>query len=133
MQDVVCSTTVKTTSYIPPLSLPVLVQVRCLIPKFGTDRQLQIYPDVEVPTKYGLVYEDLALRTEDGVTLRSYLLMQRKEISHTHALHVDWRENQSNEDVCLLNLAFKLVTLIAQSGIVCRNPTYRHNVPWQRG
>jgi len=54
--------------------------------------------DVDVPTKYGLVYDDLALRTPDGVELRSYLLMQRKEISHTHAMQVDWDEGQSNED-----------------------------------
>ncbi|KAI9567879.1 Alpha/Beta hydrolase protein [Boletus coccyginus] len=54
--------------------------------------------DVDLPTKYGLVYEDLILRTEDGITLRSYLLMQRKEISHPHALQVDWTEDQSNED-----------------------------------
>ncbi|KAG6370603.1 hypothetical protein JVT61DRAFT_11222 [Boletus reticuloceps] len=54
--------------------------------------------DVDTPTKYGMVYEDLALRTEDGITLRSYLLMQRKEISHTHALQVDWTDDQSNED-----------------------------------
>ncbi|KAN0082903.1 Alpha/Beta hydrolase fold [Tylopilus felleus] len=54
--------------------------------------------DVDVPSKYGLVYEDLTLRTEDGITLRSYLLMQRKEITHTHAMQVDWTEDQSNED-----------------------------------
>jgi fermentation-respiration switch protein FrsA (DUF1100 family) len=54
--------------------------------------------DVDVPTKYGLVYEDLALRTEDGVTLRSYLLIQRKEITHAHALQVNWTEDQSNDD-----------------------------------
>ncbi|KAF8557181.1 alpha/beta-hydrolase [Imleria badia] len=54
--------------------------------------------EVDNPTKYGLVYEDLALCTEDGFTLRSYLLMQRKEISHTHALQVEWTEDQSNED-----------------------------------
>ncbi|KIJ15799.1 hypothetical protein PAXINDRAFT_162855 [Paxillus involutus ATCC 200175] len=54
--------------------------------------------EVDVPSKYGLVYEDLELRTEDGITLRSYFLMQRREISHTHAMHVDWHEGQSNED-----------------------------------
>ncbi|KAG9311220.1 Alpha/Beta hydrolase protein [Chiua virens] len=54
--------------------------------------------EVDVPTKFGLVYEDLPLRTEDGITLRCYMLMQRKVISHTHALEVDWSEDQSNED-----------------------------------
>ncbi|KAH0826357.1 Alpha/Beta hydrolase protein [Lanmaoa asiatica] len=73
--------------------------------------------DVDTPNKYGLVYEDLTLRTEDGVTLRSYLLTQRKEISHTHALQVDWSEDQSNEDVRHLNLAFALVMLISRSAI----------------
>lgn len=107
MQDVVCYTTVKTTSYIPPHSRPVLVQVRYpLLSVFGTGYKPHNYPDVDIPTKYGLVYEDLALRTEDGITLRSYLLTQRKEISHTHALHVDWTEDQSNEDVRFLNPAF---------------------------
>lgn len=65
-----------------------------------------MYLDVDVPTKYGLVYDDLALRTPDGVELRSYLLMQRKEISHTHAMHVDWDENQSNEDVSPSDLLY---------------------------
>lgn len=90
----------------------------------------QIRPDVDLPTKYGLVYEDLILRTEDGITLRSYLLMQRKEISHPHALQVDWTEDQSNEDVRLFGLAFLLVTLTSRRGIVCGHTTHRHHVPW---
>ncbi|KIJ64023.1 hypothetical protein HYDPIDRAFT_28917 [Hydnomerulius pinastri MD-312] len=54
--------------------------------------------DVDIPTKYGLVYEDLPLRTEDGVTLHCYLLMQRKEISQSQALRIDCDEDQSNEE-----------------------------------
>ncbi|KAH7890294.1 Alpha/Beta hydrolase protein [Phlebopus sp. FC_14] len=54
--------------------------------------------DVDVPTKYGLVYQDLPLRTDDGFTLHCYMLMQRKEISHPHALHVASDENQTNEE-----------------------------------
>ena len=87
----------KTTSYIPPRSPPALERVR--LPLLRTEPRPQSDPDVDIPTKYGLVYEDVLLRTEDGVALRSYLIMQRKEISHPHALHVDWADDQSNEDV----------------------------------
>lgn len=97
VQDVVSCTMAKTTSYIPLLSLQALAQVRPI--PYPPSVQLVIPPDVDVPSKYGLVYEDLTLRTEDGITLRSYLLMQRKEITHTHAMQVDWTEDQSNEDV----------------------------------
>ena len=89
------------------------------------------HPEVDIPTKYGLVYEDLALHTEDGITLRSYLLLQRKEISHTHALQVEWTEEQSNEDVRFLNLALALVMFTTPCGIVCGDTTDRHHVPWQ--
>ncbi|KAJ7148762.1 Alpha/Beta hydrolase protein [Mycena crocata] len=41
--------------------------------------------DVPVPSAYGLPYEDLELKTPDGITLRCYLLPQSKELSKTHA------------------------------------------------
>ena len=92
----------------------------------------QICPDVDVPTKYGLIYEDLIMRTEDGITLRSYLLMQRKEISHTHAMHVDSDEDQSNEDVRPpQSLPCALIILIARYGLVCGDTADRDHVPWQ--
>ncbi|KAJ7438316.1 Alpha/Beta hydrolase protein [Mycena galericulata] len=42
--------------------------------------------DVAVPSAYGLPYEDLELKTSDGITLRCYLLPQSKELSKTHAV-----------------------------------------------
>jgi len=39
--------------------------------------------NVPVPTQYGLPYEDLTLVTRDGVKIRCYLLVQRKELNLT--------------------------------------------------
>lgn len=41
------------------------------------------------PSEYGLHYEDLELKTSDGVTLRCYLLPQKKELptqTHFHSI-----------------------------------------------
>lgn len=49
-------------------------------------RKLDCAEDVPVPSAYGLPYEDLELKTPDGITLRCYLLPQSKELSKTHAV-----------------------------------------------
>ncbi|KAG1736683.1 Alpha/Beta hydrolase protein [Suillus paluster] len=54
--------------------------------------------EVPVPTDFGLEYQDLPLVTEDGLTLRCYLLMQRTEISNSHAPHIDYPEQQTHEE-----------------------------------
>ncbi|KAJ7263043.1 Alpha/Beta hydrolase protein [Mycena rebaudengoi] len=41
--------------------------------------------DVPIPSDYGLPYEDLELKTLDGITLRCYLLPQSRELSKTHS------------------------------------------------
>ncbi|KAJ6461088.1 Alpha/Beta hydrolase protein [Mycena sanguinolenta] len=40
--------------------------------------------DVAVPSEFGLPYEDLELKTSDGVTLRCYMLPQRKGLSNDY-------------------------------------------------
>jgi len=57
--------------------------------------------EVPIPTHFGLDYEDLHLRTPDGVTLRSYLLSQRKDVGHHQAGRVGTAmdENQTDEEV----------------------------------
>ncbi|KAI0367264.1 alpha/beta-hydrolase [Pilatotrama ljubarskyi] len=55
---------------------------------------------VPVPTDFGLPYQDLPLVTPDNVTLRCYLLTQRKELPCWGAAPVDTDENESDEEVC---------------------------------
>jgi hypothetical protein len=59
----------------------------------------QTVTEVPVPTDFGLEYQDLPLVTEDGLTLRCYLLMQRTEISNSHAAHVNYPDQQTHEEV----------------------------------
>ncbi|EGN94339.1 hypothetical protein SERLA73DRAFT_62688 [Serpula lacrymans var. lacrymans S7.3] len=54
--------------------------------------------EVAIPTDFGVDYQDLQLHTSDGVTLRSYLLVQRKELSTNHATPVEHTEEQTNEE-----------------------------------
>ncbi|KAG2034759.1 alpha/beta-hydrolase [Suillus americanus] len=54
--------------------------------------------EVPVPKDFGLEYEDLPLVTEDGFTLRCYLLMQRTEISNSHAARIDYADQQTHEE-----------------------------------
>ncbi|KAF8629930.1 hypothetical protein AX15_003185 [Amanita polypyramis BW_CC] len=44
--------------------------------------------EVPVPTDYGLPYEDLPLKTPDGVTLRCYLITLRKSLTSTHPEYI---------------------------------------------
>lgn len=63
--------------------------------------QLKEPSDVSVPTDFGLSYDNLELRTADGVTLRSYLMRQRKELGHHQAGHVGTVDScQTDEEVC---------------------------------
>ncbi|KAI6044601.1 Alpha/Beta hydrolase protein [Pisolithus marmoratus] len=47
---------------------------------------------------YGLAYEGVELKTEDGVLLRCYLLTQRKEVNHAYALQFPVNDEMSNEE-----------------------------------
>jgi hypothetical protein len=60
---------------------------------------LKRFPDVPVPTDFGLNYEDLNLRTPDGVVLRSYIFRQRKELEHHQAGNIETNGSQTDEDV----------------------------------
>lgn len=55
-----------------------------------------------MPTDFGLEYQDLPLATEDGITLRCYLLMQRTEISHSHAPRIEYADHETDEEVRIL-------------------------------
>ncbi|KAI0777406.1 alpha/beta-hydrolase [Trametes elegans] len=54
--------------------------------------------EVPVPTDFGLPYQDLPLVTPDNVTLRCYLLTQRKEMPFVGALPVDSDESETDEE-----------------------------------
>jgi hypothetical protein len=56
-----------------------------------------------VPSDYGLPYEELSLRTSDGVTIRAYLLLQRKDLTQTE--NIDIAEQQEVRSI-LKNLVF---------------------------
>ncbi|KAF9559944.1 alpha/beta-hydrolase [Agrocybe pediades] len=53
--------------------------------------------DVAVPSDFELPYEDLQLKTPDDVTLKCYLLPQRKEIEHG-ASHIEIPESMSDDE-----------------------------------
>lgn len=46
---------------------------------------IQVDEEVPVPSDYGLPYEDLPLKTPDGITLRCYLLPLKKSLSTSHS------------------------------------------------
>ncbi|KAI0354055.1 alpha/beta-hydrolase [Trametes cingulata] len=54
--------------------------------------------EVPVPTDFDLPYQDLALVTPDNVTLRCYLLTQRKDLPFVGAMPVDTNESETDEE-----------------------------------
>ena len=50
----------------------------------------QILAVVDVPSKYGLPYEDLEFKTSDNVLIKAYLMLQN---------HTDHRHGMSEEEV----------------------------------
>ncbi|KAI6121283.1 Alpha/Beta hydrolase protein [Pisolithus sp. B1] len=54
--------------------------------------------EVPKPDMYGLPYEDVELKTEDGVLLRCYLLTQRKDVNHAYALQIPVNDGMSNDE-----------------------------------
>ncbi len=46
---------------------------------------IQAEIEVPVPSEYGLPYEDLPLKTPDGVNLRCYLLPLKKSLAESHS------------------------------------------------
>ena len=93
-------TTDKTISSTHPHSPRVLAQVFIIQHLNMTHRNLSAFiKDVPLPKDFGLEYQDLPLFTEDGVTLRCYLLMQRTEISHSHAPHIEYADQETDEEV----------------------------------
>ncbi|KAL0959367.1 hypothetical protein HGRIS_014621 [Hohenbuehelia grisea] len=54
--------------------------------------------DVPVPSDFGLPYEDLVLTTKDGVTLRSYLLLQTRDLDNPQAVELDHDHYASDEE-----------------------------------
>jgi hypothetical protein len=86
-----------------------------------------------VPTDFGLSYEDLPLRTPDGITLRSYILRQRKELGHHQAGDVETSESQTDEEVSgEICLQFRLLITCAVRGDAthCANVSRERWKPW---
>ncbi|KAI8973132.1 alpha/beta-hydrolase [Trametes punicea] len=54
--------------------------------------------EVPVPADFGLPYQDLALVTPDHVTLRCYLLPQRKELPYLGASPMEIPESETDEE-----------------------------------
>ncbi|KZT06618.1 alpha/beta-hydrolase [Laetiporus sulphureus 93-53] len=54
--------------------------------------------EVPLPIDFGLPYQDPELITPDGVRLRCYLLLQRKDMSHVDAPPVDTTEEETDEE-----------------------------------
>lgn len=70
------------------------------LPSYSQDLNSNyIHVEVPVPTDFGLTYEDLPLQTSDGLTLRCYILRQRKELGHHQEGHVDTNGYRTDEEV----------------------------------
>ncbi|KAI0635394.1 alpha/beta-hydrolase [Trametes polyzona] len=54
--------------------------------------------EVPVPTDFGLPYQDLPLVTPDNVTLRCYLMTQRKDIPFHGAMPVETTDSETDEE-----------------------------------
>ncbi|KAF7301188.1 Protein bem46 [Mycena indigotica] len=54
--------------------------------------------DVAVPSQFGLAYEDLELKTSDGVTLRCYLLLQSRRLSEKNSAATDVPGEDMSDD-----------------------------------
>ncbi|OAX36782.1 alpha/beta-hydrolase [Rhizopogon vinicolor AM-OR11-026] len=80
--------------------------------------------DVPVPTDFGLEYKDLPLVTEDGVTLRCYLLMQRTEISNSHGPRIEYTDQETDEE-----FASKRPTILMFHG---NGGNHGHRIPLAR-
>ena len=72
---------------------------------------LTIGAEVPVPTDFGLPYQDLPLVTPDNVTLRCYLMTQRKNIPFRGAMPVETTDSETDEEVCALSLLRQLFPL----------------------
>ena len=56
--------------------------------------------DVPLPSSFGLHYEDLELKTSDGVLLRCFLIPQKKELG-AGSVHVDISQETTEEEVSI--------------------------------
>jgi len=57
------------------------------------------YLDVAAPSDFEIPYENLELKTPDGIMLRCYLLPQKKTLGHGAAF-LDIPERMSEDEVC---------------------------------
>ena len=72
-------------------------------------------PDVAAPSDFELPYENLELKTPDEITLRCYLLPQKKELEHG-ATYMDIPKEMSEDEVS--KFLFPLLAFYAQSKIM---------------
>ncbi|OBZ78246.1 Protein bem46 [Grifola frondosa] len=54
--------------------------------------------EVPVPTDFDLPYQDLQLTTIDGVKLRCYLMVQRKDLPFVNVTQEETKDQQTNEE-----------------------------------
>lgn len=91
------------------------------------------YPDVPVPSDFGMPYQDLELRTPDDILLRCYLLPQRKTLhaDHSEAVRVPYDGSETDDEV-----NFFVLLRDASDGysyiVYCQPANCRH-VPWKWG
>ncbi|OJA13758.1 hypothetical protein AZE42_01551 [Rhizopogon vesiculosus] len=107
------------------LDIPPGLSYRSVSPNYtATQHNLSSKKDVPVPTDFGLQYKDLPLVTEDGVTLRCYLLMQRTEISNSHGPRIEYTDQETDEE-----FASKRPTILMFHG---NGGNHGHRIPLAR-
>jgi hypothetical protein len=116
-----------------PFCFSTWLENRCVVPRFPLEIQLKWSQDVPVPTDFGLSYDNLDLNTPDGITLRSYLLRQRKELGHHQDGHVETSESQTDEEVSgdVHAIIYAQLRLLIPC-LVFGNTTYCTHVSWER-
>lgn len=75
---------------------------------------IQAETEVPIPSDYGLPYEDLPLKTPDGVTLRCYLLPLKKSLASSHSDFIKPEmiaDHETDEEVRITSL-FQRVTAV---------------------
>ena len=94
-------------------------------------QQLTSAEDVPVPSTFGLPYEDLELKTSDGISLRCYLLPQSKHLpKKMHNATPVPGEDDMTEDEVRVHVPVAGLPLIGV--LVYIKSAYCHDVPRKR-
>lgn len=82
--------------------------------------------DVPLPSEFGLHYEDLELKTPDGVILKCFLIPQKADLG-AGSVHIDIKRGVTEEEVSQL---FGPLSVVLSVSLVHRQSADRYHVSW---